>query len=52
MLEELMKDEKLSQQAVAMEGMEDLKLLLQYCELYKISDKVPLNLTTFPKGLI
>lgn len=39
-LDELMKDEKLSQQPAAVEGMQDLKVLLQYCELYKISDKV------------
>jgi len=39
-LDELMKDEKLSQQTSAMEGMQDLRVLLQYCEIYKISDKV------------
>ena len=39
-LETLLKDETLQTQKAAVEGMEELKLLLKYCELYGISDKV------------
>ncbi|KAL4229742.1 hypothetical protein ACF0H5_010131 [Mactra antiquata] len=44
-LEELLKDEGLSKSKLAVEGLEELKLLLTYCDLYKISDKVVFDLS-------
>lgn len=40
MIEELLKDASLATQKDAVEGLQELKLLLQYCEMYKIEDKV------------
>lgn len=44
-LEQLMKDESLAKQKDAMEGLEELKLLLKYCDLYKVTDKVVFDLS-------
>ena len=35
-----MKDEKLSKNKSAVEGIDEMKLLLQYCELFGIKEKV------------
>ena len=40
MIEQLQKDEKLSANKAAMEGLSEMATLLQYCELYGIKDKV------------
>ena len=40
LVEALQKDEKLSKNKRAMEGLEDMKLLLRYCELMGVLDKV------------
>jgi len=45
LITELKKDEKLSQNKVAMEGLEEMSLLLHYCELYGISDHVSFDLS-------
>jgi len=45
LITELKKDEKLSQNKVAMEGLEEMSLLLHYCDLYGISDKVSFDLS-------
>jgi histidyl-tRNA synthetase len=39
-LEALLKDERLMQQKSAVEGLEDMKLLLKYCELFGVLKKV------------
>ncbi|WAQ99674.1 HARS1-like protein [Mya arenaria] len=44
-LDELLKDESLTSQKAAVEGLQELKVLLQYCELFKISDKVLFDLS-------
>ena len=45
MVEALQKDEKLSKNKRAMEGLEDMKLLLKYCELMGVLDKVSFDLS-------
>ena len=40
LIEALLTDEDLRGQKAAIEGLEDIKLLLKYCELYGILDKV------------
>lgn len=40
LIDALLADEDLMKQKSAMEGLQDLKLLLKYCELYGILDKV------------
>ena len=40
LVEKLEKDEKLSKNKAALQGLADLKLLLSYCDLYGILDKV------------
>lgn len=39
-LEQLLKDERLRQQKSAIEGLEEMKLLFRYCELYGALKKV------------
>ena len=39
-IDTLLEDEGLKAQKSAIEGLEELKLLLKYCELYGIADKV------------
>jgi len=45
LVEALQKDEKLSKNKRAMEGLEDMKLLLKYCELMGVLDKVSFDLS-------
>lgn len=45
MVEELLKDENLSKNKMAMEGLESLQLLLKYCDLYGTMDKVMVDLS-------
>ena len=45
LIEALLTDEDLRGQKAAMEGLEDIKLLLKYCELYGILDKVSFDLS-------
>ena len=45
LINELEKDEKLSKNKAALEGLKDMKLLLHYCDLYGISDKVVFDLS-------
>lgn len=45
LLEKLLQDESLTRQKQAVEGLEDIKLLLQYCEAYGISDRVSFTLS-------
>ncbi len=40
LVEALKKDERLSKNKDAMAGLEEMGLLLRYCELYGITDKV------------
>ncbi|XP_052276969.1 histidine--tRNA ligase-like isoform X3 [Dreissena polymorpha] len=44
-IEELLKDASLATQKEAVEGLQEMKLLLQYCEMYKIADKVVFDLS-------
>lgn len=44
-LDTLLSDEHLKANKAAVEGMEELKLLLKYCELYGIADKVIFDLS-------
>lgn len=44
-VEKLLQDPELAKQKDAVEGLEELKLLLNYCELYGISDKVVFDLS-------
>lgn len=44
-IEALLQDECLKKQKLAVQGLEELKLLLQYCQLYGISDKVSFDLS-------
>lgn len=39
-MDQLLKDEFLCKQKSSIEGLEDMKLLLRYCELYGVLDKV------------
>ena len=43
MLDALLTEPSLTKQKSAVEGLEELKLLLKYCELYGIADKVSRN---------
>ncbi|XP_047989763.1 histidine--tRNA ligase, cytoplasmic isoform X2 [Leguminivora glycinivorella] len=43
--EKLLKDEKLSKTKAAVEGLEGIKLLLHYCELFGIKDKILFDLS-------
>ncbi|GFS22981.1 histidine--tRNA ligase, cytoplasmic [Elysia marginata] len=45
LLDKLLQDENLTSQKKAVEGMEDIKLLLQYCEAYGITDRVSFTLS-------
>ncbi|XP_013419930.1 histidine--tRNA ligase, cytoplasmic-like [Lingula anatina] len=45
LVEELLEDEKLCGNATAKQGLEDMVLLLKYCELFGISDKVSFDLS-------
>lgn len=40
LVDQLLKDEFLCKQKSSIEGLEDMKLLLRYCELYGVLDKV------------
>ena len=40
LLEKLMSDQRLTAVTSSMAGLEDMKLLLQYCELFGVLDKV------------
>lgn len=42
---ELLKDEKLSKTKAAVEGLQGIKLLLEYCELFGIKDKILFDLS-------
>ncbi|XP_071087508.1 histidine--tRNA ligase, cytoplasmic-like [Haliotis cracherodii] len=44
-INELLKDEALKGQKLAVQGLEDLKLLLQYCDLFGISHRVQFDLS-------
>lgn len=43
--EKLLQDEKLSKNKAAIEGINGIKLLLEYCELFGIKDKVLFDLS-------
>jgi histidyl-tRNA synthetase len=43
--DKLLKDEKLSKVKAAVEGIEGIKLLLEYCELFGIKDKILFDLS-------
>lgn len=43
--DELLKDEKLSKSKAAIEGLEGINLLLHYCELFGIKDKILFDLS-------
>ncbi|CAG9091126.1 unnamed protein product [Plutella xylostella] len=43
--DKLLQDEKLSKTKAAVEGLEGIKLLLQYCELYGLKDKILFDLS-------
>lgn len=43
--EKLLSDEKLSKTKAAIEGLEGIKLLLHYCEIYGIKDKILFDLS-------
>lgn len=45
LVEKLMKDEKLSGNKSAMEGLEAMKLLLNYCNIYGTTDKILFDLS-------
>lgn len=45
LVEKLLKDEKLSKVKAALEGVEAIKTLLQYCELFGIKDKILFDLS-------
>ena len=45
LIDALQKDEKLSQNKTAMEGLEEIRTLLRYCELYGIQDRVSFDLS-------
>ncbi|XP_026747316.1 histidine--tRNA ligase, cytoplasmic isoform X2 [Trichoplusia ni] len=45
LVEKLLKDEKLSKTKAAVEGLEGVKLLLEYCELFGIKDKILFDLS-------
>lgn len=39
-MDELKADEQLSKNKAAMQGLDEIRLLLQYCEHFRIQDKV------------
>lgn len=45
MIDELLRDEKLSKNKMAVEGLEAMKILLRYCDLYGTMDKVMVDLS-------
>ena len=45
LVEKLLKDEKLSKTKAAIEGLQGIKLLLEYCGLFGIQDKVLFDLS-------
>ncbi|XP_064607651.1 histidine--tRNA ligase-like isoform X2 [Liolophura sinensis] len=45
LVDQLLKDEFLCKQKSSIEGLEDMKLLLRYCELYGVLDKVSFDLS-------
>lgn len=45
LVDTLLQDEKLSKSKSAVEGLQGIKLLLEYCELYGIKDKVLFDLS-------
>lgn len=45
LIEQLEQDERLSKSKAALEGLKDVKLLLHYCNLYGISDRVVFDLS-------
>ena len=45
LIDQLEKDERLSKNKAALEGLKDMKLLLHYCELYGIGDRVVFDLS-------
>ncbi|KAI5645155.1 histidyl-tRNA synthetase domain-containing protein [Phthorimaea operculella] len=45
LVEKLLQDEKLGKTKAAVEGLEGIKLLLQYCELFGIKDKILFDLS-------
>lgn len=45
LVEKLLKDEKLSKVKSAVEGLEGMKLLLKYCQIFGVSDKVSFDLS-------
>jgi len=44
LIDKLQKDERICQNKTAMQGLEEMKLLLRYCELYGILDQVAYDL--------
>lgn len=45
LVEKLLEDENLKKQKLAVEGLEEIKLLLKYCQLYGIADKILFDLS-------
>lgn len=45
LVEKLLKDEKLTKSKSAVEGLEAMKLILHYCDIYGTSDKVSFDLS-------
>lgn len=45
LVEKLLKDERLSKSKSAIDGLEAMRLILQYCDLYKTSAKVIFDLS-------
>lgn len=45
LVDKLLSDEKLSKNKSAVEGLEAIKLLLKYCDLFQISDNVSFDLS-------
>ncbi|KAK2169760.1 hypothetical protein LSH36_7g11026 [Paralvinella palmiformis] len=45
LIDKLQKDERICQNKTAMQGLEEMKLLLRYCELYGILDQVSFDLS-------
>lgn len=45
LVDKLMTDEKLSKSKSAKEGLESIKLLLQYCDLYGLTEKISFDLS-------
>ncbi|ESO93792.1 hypothetical protein LOTGIDRAFT_153262 [Lottia gigantea] len=45
LIDKLLQDENLNKQKLAVEGLEDLKLMLKYCDIFGILDKVSFDLS-------